>query len=142
MADHARLILHRERREFLLLPVAGAALLMPWFGRIKLHPFLDRSLIVRVVAAEAPLVIFDILHLLGAVFSLLEIARDLFVADQAVIRLKTIPGSFSYFFRVGMKAPFLNFLMAILARSLSMNRSVKFLGIDPPGGMGRSRAPP
>jgi hypothetical protein len=83
-------------------------------------------------------VLFNVLDLLGAVFSFIEFARDLLVADQAVIRLKASPGSFSYLFRVRMKIPFLNVLMAILARSLSMNRSVKSLGIDPPGGVGRN----
>ena len=80
---------------------------------------------------------FRILDLLGTVFPFLQISGHLFVANQAVVRLKTILGSFRYFFRIGVKPLFPNVLMAILAGGLSMNGSVEFLGIDPPGGMGR-----
>ncbi|NTV57667.1 MAG: hypothetical protein HGA74_10325 [Deltaproteobacteria bacterium] len=51
--------------------------------------------------------------------------------------MKTILGSFHYFFRIGMKPLFPNVLMAILAGGLSMSGSMEFLGVDPPGGVGR-----
>ena len=96
VAGHARLILRRKRREFFLFLVAGAALLMPRFGRIEADLFLDRSLIVRVVAGQAHLVFFRILDLLRAVFSFFKTGHDLFVANQAVVRLKKILGAFPY----------------------------------------------
>jgi len=91
---------------------------------------------MRVMAAKTRFMFFDILDFLGPVFSLLQIARNFLVANQAVVRMKTILGSFRYFFRIGVKPLFPNVLMAILAGGLSMNGSVEFLGIDPPGGMG------
>ena len=94
------------------------------------------------MAAKTRFMFFEILDLLGPVFSFLQIAHDLFMADQAVVRLKTILGSFRYFFRIGVKPLFPNVLMAVLAGGLSMNGSMELLGIDPPGGMGRNRKPP
>ena len=43
---------------------------------------------MRVVAGEAHLVFFRILDLLGTVFPFLQISRHLFMANQAVVRLK------------------------------------------------------
>jgi len=95
---------------------------------------------MRIMAVKTHFVFIEILDLLRSVLSFLQIAHDLFVADQAVVRLKTILGSFRYFLRIGMKPLFPNVLMAILAGGLSMNGSMEFLRIDPPGGMGRERA--
>jgi hypothetical protein len=88
------------------------------------------------MAVKTHFVFIEILDLLRSVLSFLQIAHDLFVADQTVVRLKTILGSFGYFFRIGVKPLFPNVLMAILAGGLSMNGSMEFLGVDPPGGMG------
>ena len=46
---------------------------------------------------------FKILDLLGTVFPFLQISGYLFVANQAVVRLKGTLSPFPYFFRIGMK---------------------------------------
>ena len=53
VTGHARFILRRKRRELFLFLMASPTLFMARFGGIKLDPFLDRSLLVRVVAGNA-----------------------------------------------------------------------------------------
>ncbi len=142
VAGHARIVLGGKRREFFLFLVAGAALLMPRLAGIKLRLFLDRSLIVGIVAGQAHLVLLRILDLLGSVFPLLQIARNLFVANQAMVRIEESLDSLSYLFGVRMKRSRLDVVMTVPAGSLAMDRGVKLLGIDPPGGMGRGGEQP
>ena len=121
VAGHARLVLRRQRREFFLFLVAGAALLVPRLGRIEGDIFFDRSLIMGVVAGQTHLMFFRVLDLLRTVLPFLETGHDLFVANQAVVRLKKILGAFSYFLRVGMKRFLLRVIMAVPARCLTVD---------------------
>lgn len=75
---------------------------------------------------------FRILDWLATVFPFLKISGYLFVANQAVVRLKEIPWLFPNFFRIGMKRLLFCVLMAILAGCLSMDRGMEFLGVYPP----------
>jgi len=68
--------------------MAGPALLVARFAGIKLDLFLDRSLLMRVVAGKTQFMFFRILERLGTVFPFLQISCYLFVANQAVIRLE------------------------------------------------------
>jgi len=139
VADHARFVVLGKRRQFFFSLMAGSTLFMPRFGGVKGYLFLDRSLFMRVVAGQAHFVLFSLLDPLGTVLSFLQIDRHLFVANQAMVGLKEILGPFPYFFRVRMKRFFLSVVMAVPARCLSMDRGMEFLGIDPPGGLGRGR---
>ena len=141
VTGHARLILRRKRREFFPFLMAGAALLIPRLGGIEGDLFFDRSLIMRVVAGQTHLVFFNILDFVRTVPALHQITRDLFMADQAVVRLKKDLGAFPYFFWIGMKRFLLNVVMAVPAGCLTVDRGVEFLGVDPPGGMGRDGTP-
>jgi hypothetical protein len=73
------------------------------------------------MAGKAHFVFFKILDLLGTVFPFLQISGYLFVANQAVVRLKGITCAFSDCLRVGMKSLLFGVLMAILARCLSVD---------------------
>jgi hypothetical protein len=72
---------------------------------------------------------------------LLQIARNHFVANQAMVRIESL-GSLYYLFGVGMKRFLLDIVMTVSAGSLAMDRGVKLLGIDPPGSMGRGGEQP
>ena len=97
---------------------------------------------MRIVAGEAPLIFFRILHLLRTVFPLFKIRRYLVVAYQTVVRLKKILGPFRYFLRIRVTGLLLDVLMAILAGRLAVDRGVEFFGVDPPRGMSWDRTPP
>jgi hypothetical protein len=114
---------------------------MPRLAGIKLYLFPDRSLLMRIMAVKTHFVFIEILDLLGTVFSFLKLRHDLFMADQAVVRFKEIPSPFPYGFRVRMKRLLLSVVVAVPAGGLTVNRSMEFLGVDPPGGMGRAAQP-
>jgi hypothetical protein len=141
VAGHAGLVLRRKRRELFLLLMARTALFIARLVGIEGDRFLDRSLIMRVVAGEAHLIFSRILDPHGTVFSFVKIGRDLFVTNQAVVRLKKFLGPFCNFLRVRVRRLFLDILMAILAGYLAVDRGMKFFGVDPPGGMGWDRMP-